>query len=479
MTTVSTQHSGASAGSSQAFGKQLARALPYILIVVVVLLGILYLLTRNPSLDRSILGFEGFTLAARQAELPIVNHSGGTPLDTDTYGLRILPLYDRELRFFRRARTDNDLDSVLREIPLRLAEQKIQAIPTLLVLPKWRRGAVRLETLHEDLLINPQGMSLMGRSFDFYRPFGIVQGPAEFVSHPTRVAFPPWLDEDRAGAELSDTNDFNVTLYAPQTLLGAHGGANGSPSCRTLITWNRNTLLAQCRYEMRGVRNSNSRVLQSFFVLTDPDVLNNHGAGHGDNFNFGLALVNALSKDQPVVMDLSNTPDRPRQRQRDGGGRAFSDLLQFFQPPFTLFWLVFALLALATLWRASIRLSPVRDREDVRTLGASRASMVAAEAAIFRAGGSAKHDRRLAKLYTANRIADLENQLLGAAAFGQKGKALVGALERRNPNLSERLKKLRETKPTDNPANIAAHLKTLEQTLIEIRNEFGKPASTR
>ncbi|MEM9677659.1 MAG: hypothetical protein AAF890_06335, partial [Pseudomonadota bacterium] len=366
MTDVSTVPSGASARSSQAFGNQLARALPYILIVVVVLLGILYLFTRSPSLDRSIIGFEGFTLAARQAELPIVNHTGGAPLETDNYGLRILPLYDRELRFFRRARADNDLDSVLREMPLRLAEQKLQAIPTLLVLPKWRRGAVRLETLHEDLLINPQGMSLMGRSFDLYRPFGIVQGPPEFASQPTRLAFTPWSNEARADAKLSDTDGFNVSLYAAQTLLGTYGGANNPQACRTVVSWNRNTLLAQCRYEMRSVRNSGSRVSQSFFVLTDPDVLNNHGAGHGDNFNFGLALVKGLSESKPIVMDLSNTPDRPRQRQRDSGGRAFSDLLQFFQPPFTLFWLVFGLLALATLWRASVRLSPIRDREDVR-----------------------------------------------------------------------------------------------------------------
>jgi len=460
---------------------RLAGAWPLFLVGIAVLLGVLFMLTRDPPLDRSILGFEGFTLAARKEGVSIVNHSGGPDLNAGDYGLRILPLYDRDLRFTARSIADNDLNSALREIRQDIVLQKIRAVATLLVLPKWTRGAMRQEVLHEKFLITPKAISLMGRSVSLFRSPGLEQGPPEFTTAQTKLTFQPWL----ARASRLEIQDLDVGLYAPQTLSSTAPGASreAAQTCRTLVRWKRNTLVAQCRYTRPdGGQHGNFWDSQNtFFLLTDPDVLNNHGAGNAQNFEFGLALVKALAADNPIVMDLSVTPDLPTVANRDRGGRRFSDLVQFFQPPFTLFWLAFAILTIATLWRASLRLNPIRDREDVTGLGASRQSMVEAEAAIFRAGGSARHDQKLATLYVANRISAVERDLLGALPqiAQEPGASLLRALDRRNPGLANRLRELRQAEISDRPPHIIVHLKTLEQTLNEIRHEFGKPASAR
>ncbi|MEL6967037.1 MAG: hypothetical protein AAGM04_06615 [Pseudomonadota bacterium] len=450
---------------------------PLLLISAVVAVAVYLIITAKPSLDRSIIGFQGFAVAAQKAGLDIVTHSGGSSLDSRAFGLRILPLYDGNFASTDR-QNEGDTDGVLREMPRWAFQSKVRTVPTLVVLPKWTRGAWEREILHEDFFLptNALGVPMNLRGAQFRG--SVVRGEPRFVSGASQP-----LNSQSGDVLLQGFPAFDLAVYAPQTVRMSTINT-GNTRCVTLIAWDNRPLLLRCGERRSGEpRARRKRNEVGFYLLTDPDVMNNHGAGHAQNFAFSLALVKALSGEKPVVMDFSTTIDRAR--NRNSGGRQFSDLAQFFMPPFTLFWLAFLLLAIFTLWRSGIRQSPIRNREDVRTIAASRLSMVDGEAAIFRPAGSPQNDGRISERYIANRIAALEDHILGRidGPADQRGAALLRVLDARNPDLGERLTNLRRMRFGDSARGrdrtIIAALQDLETLETEIKDEFRRPAKPR
>ena len=197
--------------------------------------------------------------------------------------LRILPLYDPDVFSFSRKAQDsgNDLSTVMRQIGRNQFSRKIRDIPTLVVLPKWRYGALRQERFHPEFLIGPAAHKLPFADSAKLGAPEIRHGDDQFI---TAV---PVITGKNVPAGLNIKRD--LTLYAPQTM---SAGSLSFKACVSEIEFAGETLLAQCQW----VSNRSK-----FWLLTDPDLMNNHGAGQGDNAGFVYDLALALVGEGKII----------------------------------------------------------------------------------------------------------------------------------------------------------------------------------
>lgn len=420
-----------------------------VLLVALVAVGALswWVWTREPDLGRTVIGTDGLAVAVegldpvrtrprREAEVP------PPPV------LRILPVLDDDIgrsgeRFDDRS---SDLDGELVEWSAGEVIRRIDTAPTLLVLPKWRRGAATKAALHPTYLLDPQTMRAVpgpeGR-------LAVRQGAPGYARLRTRgrVALP-------------------VTLYAPQTLRVAVGGG-----CEPVI-WegesrHERVLLARCerqrrlRRDRRGERNRATGPARSFHVLSDPDLLNNHGLATGENVVFARELVAALGGGGGrTVLDTSRRdpfaerPERPR-----SDGRTLADLARFFEGPFAFAWGGLVLLLVFALWRAAVRFGRPDDTVD-RFHDASRDAMIAADARVMLAGG----DAPLLRAHADARMRALARRVLGRDANATQ---LMETLRRRAPERAGRLQDLLARVTPE-----GGWLERFEQTLAEAEREL-------
>lgn len=450
-----------------------------------------FVFNQPAALDRSIIGTRGFVYFANAPkftgkEKPVFHFKNDTrPVDMKSIGLRVLPLYDTNI-FVNSAKPANIDDEFADLRPMRqpVFRRKIMRTNTLVVLPKWRHGALRTERLHPSFLISPNTIRLPFLVSNRLGAPEARQGEAGFSQAPIAIA--PGFD----AVDFSKLNTVAVTLYAPQTISKSSIGNN---SCVPALLYGGATLLARCRWS--------STV--SFWLLTDPDILNNHGAGNGGNFEFTHSLMTILSGGGQVMIDATNT-EPSTARKRDKRGRSFSDLARFFQYPFTAFWVALALLSIFTLWHSARRASAPRDHGFDRVLAASKSSSIDASVAMLRA--SSGTDGPLAARYVEQQLDLLAVDILGSTIRrGSKGRAqLLTSIARRNVSLADRLRALIETlmpnevalgsgpgsSPGSNPGpgqglhylstrGLKQSLNQFEITLKEVRHEFGRSSKTR
>lgn len=120
---------------------------------------------------------------------------------------------------------------------------------------------------------------------------------------------------------------------------------------------------------------------RNIYVLSDPDLINNHGMGDERQARSGLALLDDLNSTgaTSVLFDVT----------ANGLGRSRSPLKLAFDAPFLAVTLtVFAAMLLAG-WQALIRFGPVRRRE--RAIAFGKAALVDNSAALIRKAGREAH----------------------------------------------------------------------------------------
>lgn len=427
-----------------------------------------YFLTRPPALDRSILGLKGFVqFAEEQAKengrSRFKFHDQYRAPDPAKTGLRILPLYDPNVFSQQAPSSSNkdDLTETLREIESAIVRNKIANIKTLIVLPKWRFGAQRLSRLHPDFLIDPTSHRL---PFATSTALGIPE-----IRH-GKVGFErlePRLSQDEPELKLS--LDHDLALYSPQTLSAE---TIGRKACTPKITMNGGTLLAHCRWYPSA---------RPYWLLTDPDVLNNHGAANGDNFRFAYDLINALSEAGDIVVD-GTVAELPRQTaRRDDHQRSFADLMRFFQYPFSYVWVALLCLCALTLWHAGRRYGAVLGDDDGNTRLANKETIVDANVAIVRAVRG--NEERLANRHVQQRLQVLANDILGVEGglADERQRQLLAAIKRRNENLSSQLAtSIGILSGAEGKASeLFRNLNQFEKLINEVRHEFGRSASAR
>lgn len=422
------------------------------LVAVVVLYG-LFSGASGIRLDRSPAGFEGLALWLESQDVEARMFRGGDSLTEERVGLRVLGLHDADLEVAApRAETKRERlrADTQREIFGRIVVRKAESLPSLVILPKWRAGVGPLGVAHPELLIDAESVA---------RVFNQIV-PREPGSAPTLIRSDGWVDRGWRAPQLLSGNRL-LALYHPQMIRGA--------ACETLIGRDDAMLLGRCALRDRTV-----------LVLTDPDLMNNHGLAQADNDDIALSIIKRFADDKPVLVDVTT-----QLWTSFGGGRAperqreWSELWRFFEPPFTALWLALGLMTALAFWRSWVRdRAPIPPEAD--GVEASRQAAIDAKARLLRLSG---HDAELTRAHIADRIQALAAEVLGPhRAAGAAGVAqLRRAVARRAAPLALQLD---EFSRPDLPraeaplAELLAHLDRFDAFASQVRAALGaKPSA--
>ncbi|MEL6267677.1 MAG: hypothetical protein AAFR52_18895 [Pseudomonadota bacterium] len=422
------------------------------LVVALLLLALLLRGGAERVLPRTPIGFDGLAAWLRTVDQPARTYQGWGRIDPAEVGLRILPLFDAELDVDRpRATTEEEL--ILRDSEVdmraRILRSKLTRLPTLLVLHKWRTGTALTGIAHPLLVGSARRQTRLVERID-----DTALGRVRIL--PEAMARIPVTGRDDLGEAL---------LYLPQVLDLAEGA-----DCAPLIGTRRAMVLGRCTLAPTEDGEPPGR----FWLLTDPDLLNNHGLRLGDNAAIAAALLPDFADGGLAVIDYTTRIWVIERTRRE---REWRDLARFFAWPFTVLWLgLGAVLALAV-WRGAVRYGAPLPGADTAP-GAARTVSIAAKARLMRLAGE---DGRLLDAYVTQRLATLADQLLGhRRPGGDPLQPLSDWLERRRvpgaPALAAAADAARALPADTPPATVARRLDDFEIALEGVLDDLGRPA---
>lgn len=385
-----------------------------LVICAAVLIGGWYLLShRQQTLRQSPAGLDGLQVWLAANGVSAQNFAGGWPIDETSVGLMVIPVYDTLPDTDRvEPRTKEELLMQQDEYDLNAAviAQKAERVPVLVVLPKWRSGMRLTGLAHPALKVETERLDKIVRK---------LTGDKRAAVAPARVPF------TGAGYRAPDGEDLRAEIYAAQTLK--------SGQCMPVIGTADAMLLAECALAGADEDAAHDTVL----ILSDPDLINNHGLRLGDNARIALDFLGATAGNDAIIIDYSRSSwlrDPAAVPERE---RTWDDLARFFGPPFLTLWLGAAVLLALAIWRGSLRYGPVLSQD--QSPGAGKDVAVQARARLMRRSGQ---DGALTREYAAARIAATASSLFGPAhARHYSGEdAFLTYTERRHPALAPRLR---------------------------------------
>ncbi|OZA19798.1 MAG: hypothetical protein B7Y02_00445 [Rhodobacterales bacterium 17-64-5] len=420
-----------------------SEVLIFAVLALVALAALAYLLSqRQQELRASPVGMDGLQLWLTAEGGSAQGFSGGWNLDPASIGVLVLPLHDtvpdrdltpalttEELLF---QQDENDLE--WREI-----EGKLARVPTLIVLPKWRSGMRLTGIAHPVLLVDTARLDALLLRLTGDPGIGISRSPEVFAALPYKAS---------TGADLS------TAIYAAQLFDGS--------ACTPVIGSGTATLLASC-----PLRNS----ARSVFILSDPDLLNNHGLRLGQNAAIARDFLLSTAGDDVVLIDYSRDNWFATALTSVRRDRTWADLLRFLEPPFRVLWIGAGLMLALTLWRSLRRAGPVQGTP---ATALDKLQAIRARARLMRLTGQ---DGALLADYAAARIAATAARLVGPGHARQIGeeRAFLRHVARRRADLAERLEAVLaalHALPTHVPVAAAiGHVEDLEQILERIAHD--------
>lgn len=417
-------------------------------VCIIVVAGLWYVLTQRQQLLRSSpAGLNGLQVWLASNGVTAYNFAGGWPIDQTTVDLLVLPVYDTSLDQARIAPETKE-DLLIQQDEYDLGTEailtKAQRVPTLLVLPKWRTGMRLTGQAHPILLIDKDRIT---RTLD-----DVTGGTPELVYG--RTPFTDFRYRSTEGEEL------RASLYAAQMFR--------NESCAPIIGTSDAMILGECPLPS-GIDEDGRKRL---YILSDPDLLNNHGLRLGDNARIALDYLSSNTDEGNIVIDYSRTSwlrDPVQEPERE---RTWADLQRFFGPPFLILWLGAGLLLALSLWRAALRYGPIlRDRV---TPDASKALAVEARARLMRLSGQ---DGALVREYVAARISAVASALFGPAHarhYAQEDEFLKFA-DRQHPAEAARLRSvlgaIRQLPVRTHAADAIHLIDEFEQVLEQITHD--------
>ncbi|MGX1499684.1 hypothetical protein ACSSV1_004744 [Labrenzia sp. MBR-25] len=436
-----------STANTQAKGPSLETAVIALICVAVLIAGWYILSQRQQVLRRSPAGLDGLQVWLVKNGASAQNFAGGWLMDQTGVGLLVVPLYDTLPESGRdtpatkeellQQQDEYDLDTIV-------ISEKAERVPTLLVLPKWRSGMRLTGLAHPVLKVEADRLQAIVDKITGTR--GTKIGAA------TR-AFTDFRYRSQASEPL------RAEIYAAQTF--------ANESCRPIVGDTGAMLLADC-----PLANAGDSEQERILVLSDPDLINNHGLRLGDNAGIALDVLTETAGTRNIVIDYSRSSwlrDPVSEPRRE---RTWEDLLRFFGPPFRALWLGGALLLGLALWRGFSRYGPIRDEEAGPGTGKDLA--VQARGRLMRLSGQ---DGALVREYATARISATASALFGPAhARHYAGEdAFLTYTERRHPALAPRLRAILadiRKLPARLPATEAIqHIDQLEQVLEQITHD--------
>ncbi|WP_174801101.1 hypothetical protein [Martelella limonii] len=414
-------------------------------VIVIGALSLMFFLGKA-DIERSAIGTAGLAIWLEGQDVSVDHDAPVEIAGEKTPILRILPLYDPYLTIGRGDDDEREASAqrlTFRKMPLEVFTSKIESADTLVVLPKWRSDMVSTGKADRGALIADAQMTV----------FGIWRGPSVRTLDGL-LAETAVLDQD--GASLGQ-----AALYAPRVL---SEGMN--EICEPLLTLgDEGTLLARCDdvYE-DGV---------SFYLLSDPDLLDNHGLANGDNASIATEMIRDLAAGRPVYIDPTTYANVTDTSGVDPHERSLADLGRFFGYPFSLFWLGAGLTVLLALWRGSRRFGEPLESEGMAVIG-SKSQTISASSRLLRLSGSQSD---LVAAYVRARMELLNAVVLGPSrrASGTVAQDIMTRVSRRAPETGARLATAYAavTDPELDPHRRLSALTPFEKAVQETLDEFG------
>lgn len=423
---------------------------PMLLILVLIVAGIAGLFAlansaENRRLDNSVIGINGLPHFFDQNDVAYKRAHPRLSPHVDDLGLRILPLYDLNLAASSLPpQNEHDLffQTDMRDIFAEDLFTKLRELPTLLVLPKWVRGTIDNKTAYKGTLIPITRYRLLLGQLELGN-LRLLRGANDMAS--------------KGGVSL-----FLPQVFDPNSL---------SPDCKPIRMFGAGVLIARCALD----KNQTSY----FYLLSDPDLINNHGLAVGQNGTTLLDLLQQLSPPggHPVYIDTSPdllvTVGNDRDERREYS-RSASDFARFFAPPLDALWAMLLIVTGILMWRGSVRFGPVQtDREN--NPEQSKSEAIATNARLLRLTG---HDGNLVADFVRGQLAELARQTFGAAAGQTAVSRYFAFLARRDADLARAFQtsatKLINQGPTMPRARLSAELANY-RTLLESVTDAHDP----
>ncbi|MBN9673383.1 hypothetical protein [Roseibium aggregatum] len=412
---------------------------------------------RQQSLRQSPGGLDGLQVWLASNGVSAQNFTGGWLMDQTSIGLLIQPVYDTVLdkgRDYPATKEELLLQQDEYDLTRTLLLRKARRVPSLVVLPKWRSGMRLTGMAHPVLLVERNRLNTLLADLT-----GDSRSKISYAETPfTDFRF-----------ESSEDKTLRAKVYAAQMFQ--------SDACEPVLGNRDAMILADCALPKeedakKEDADEDSEDIDRVLILSDPDLLNNHGLRLGDNARIVLDLVRARAEESNVVIDYSRSVwlrDPITMPERE---RTWSDLLRFFEQPFLTLWIGAGLLLTLFLWRAALRYGPVRP--ETTGPGAGKMLAVQARARLMRLSGQ---DGALVGEYAVARVAAAATTLFGAAnaRHYSSGNAFLKYTERRHPAYANRLRAALESidgLPAHLPASAAIHkIDELEQVLELITHD--------
>ena len=429
------------------------RNLPLFIVVALIVAGLggIWLLggtAQDRRLDASVIGFDALEPWLEAQGLPLERSNPRIRPNIEELSVRILPLYDTDLE--NPATEPEDARAAfyasdLRDLERADVEGRFYDMFTLVVLPKWVAGTAVSNVAHESALIPAANLHRLTRQLRL--------GALTVQRHGPRFA--------SADLEYGKAALFQAQLF---------DSASIPDICTPLLAMPEGVLMVECIFPDTDL---------TTIVLSDPDLMNNHGLTVADNSAVLVGLIRSwvgdeTTADQPrLYLDLSGEnlaqwydyEDEAQEYERTG-----EDLVRFFQPPFTALWAMLLIVLGVAFWRGALRFGPVAPPADT-TPEQSKSAAIASNARLLRIAG---HDGRMAAEYVQASLHDLALTTFGrAAGLGPAGQArLMAHLARRDAPATHSLQALvgRLTDPALAlpPAELRRSLETFRSLLEKL-----------
>ncbi|WP_209011730.1 hypothetical protein [Roseibium aggregatum] len=428
-------------------GLRLETVVIAVVCAIVLAAGWYLLAQRQQTLRSSPAGLDGLQIWLASNGVGARNFSGGWLMDQTSVGLLIVPIYDTALNEDRKAPTTKDellFQQDEYDLTTSVISAKAQKVPTLLVLPKWRSGMRLTGLAHPILNVETKRLKATVSKLTPDGSFTPVFARTPFTRFPYRS---------------SEGKDLNAEIYAAQMFR--------SYLCTPLLGTEDAMILAEC-----PLVTASDKKGETVLVLSDPDLLNNHGLRLGDNATIALDILRSRAGKKNIVIDYSQSDwlrDPSAEPRRE---RSWDDLRRFFGPPFLTLWIGAALVLGLFLWRSALRYGPIRS--DTATPGAGKNLAVRARARLMRLSGQ---DGALTGEYAAARLSATADALFGRANAHHYASedGFLKFADRRHPEEAARLRNVLSrirTAPARLPATDAIQLiDELEQVLEQITND--------
>jgi len=324
----------------------------------------------NADLDRSPVGYKGLEVWLQSWGIEVTRENSSTASPVSRVSLRIVPLSWPEAGQMIGDSGDND------DIKSAIFGDKPKTTPTLIVLPKWRADRLKDGIADEAGLVRSsdvdQILARIGLSNLHTKSMGPRFRQAQQSILPSHVE--------------------KIRLFRAQVFV-----RDQIPShCVQMAGLQAGPLLLKCTSEF------------VFYVLSDPDLLNNHGLALGENAAFAVSMINELRGPYfrgPIYLAATGMPIASAR----GADRFLAFHLWFI-------WGAIILVAAVCFWRGAVRFGKPLTNEATTDL--SKAAATEATARLLRLSGN---DGRMTAQFVHNLLTDKAGLLFGPHAANDAG----------------------------------------------------------